>query len=104
MGVEEDKSLLVGLWGANDGKQPLATIVVWLLSDDNFRSGQSSDLRDSGASLADDRANHVRGDGDVLGSFVAGMGKSGVDGLQVERIRSLDGREGPEGGRGKGGE
>ena len=71
--VEEEERLLVRLGGPDDREHALAGLVVRFLSDRDFRAGQSSNLGDLGAIAADDAANHVGRDGDVLCAEVGGL-------------------------------
>ena len=71
--VEEEERLLVRLGGPDDREHALAGLVVRFLRDRDFRAGQSSNLGDLGTIAADDAANHVGRDGDILCAEVRGL-------------------------------
>ena len=72
--IQQVQGLFIRLGGPNDRKHPLARLVVRVLGDTNSGAGETSDFRDFGTGAADDAADHVRGDRDVLGLEVSGRG------------------------------
>ena len=71
--VKQEQCLLVRLGCANDGEHSLAGIIMGLLGNGYLRTRQTSNLGDLGPATTDDAANHVGGDGDVLGAEVGGL-------------------------------
>lgn len=65
--VEKVERSLVRLGAAHDGEHALTSLIVWSLGDGDASTGSLADLRDLAATTADDAANHVGWNGDVLG-------------------------------------
>lgn len=78
--IQQIQRLFIRLGGPDDRKHPLARLVVRVLGDTDPRAGETSDFRDFGAGAADDAADHVGGDRDVLGLQVS-SGRSRGGGL-----------------------
>jgi len=77
--VQEIQSLLVGLGASHDGEHAFTGLVMRGLGNRDASSRASPDLRDLGAATADDAANHVSRDADVLGlNLFAVFGDKGI--------------------------
>lgn len=75
--IEQEERLLVGLRRADNREHALASFVMRFLCDGDLGSRQASNLGDFGSIAANDTADHVGGDGDVLGAEVGGWGRRG---------------------------
>lgn len=64
--VQKVKSLLVGLSATHDGEHAFARLVMGSLGDGDPGSRAPADLGDLATTSANDAANHVSGDADVL--------------------------------------
>jgi hypothetical protein len=64
--VEQVERLLVGAGAAGDGEHALSSLVVGSLGNADAGAGRLADLADLAASTANDAANHVGRNGDVL--------------------------------------
>lgn len=85
--VKEIQRLLVRLGASHDGEHALTGVIVGRLGDRDPSSRAPPDLRDLGTAPADDAANHVRGNADVLGldllTILGDQGKAAVGGVGV---------------------
>jgi hypothetical protein len=64
--VQQIQSLLVGTGAAGDGEHTLASVVVGCLGDGDACARRLADLANLAAATANDAANHVGGNADVL--------------------------------------
>lgn len=94
--IEQEERLLVCLGGALDGKHALTRLVVGHLGDRDPGPAQAADLGDLGTALADDAADHVGRDRDVLRAQVGCVDEGwsrGVGLASVGRVGSGAGNE-----------
>ena len=85
--VKEIQRLLVRLGASHDGEHALTGVIVGRLGDRDPSSRAPPDLRDLGTAPADNAANHVRRNADVLGldllTILGDQGKAAVGGVGV---------------------
>src|SRR6266850_2550593 len=66
--IKQEEGLLICLWSTNDGEHALACLVVWCLGNGDPGAGEAPDLRNFGATTADDTTNHIGRYGNILGA------------------------------------
>lgn len=90
-GVEHVESHLVALLGSSDGDQTLVAVILRFVDLDHT-STQVPDLVDLGTTLTNDGTDHVIGDVDLLGQWLAGDNPShrcsGRSAMRLSRLRS----------------
>ena len=68
--VQQEESLLVCLWSADDGEHTLACLIMWRFRNGDLGARKTPNLSNFGAATADDAADHIRWYGDILSAKI----------------------------------